>query len=226
MIEGLKEVLEGFHIVPKDIALYEMAFTHASYTNEHPDSPSYDRLEFLGDAILDMVISSYVYRHFPTLNSGQMSKVRAILIEGKTLTDFSENRFGLATLVRYSVGEKGNTRFHRHIDEDIFESFLGAVYLDQGFQFVERLILDIYVPVLPSLLKELELSDPKGRLQEILLSNVDYVCVEQKNLNSPDVSYIVEARLKGTVLGVGKGHNLKEAESNAAKDALAKRVGD
>ena len=226
MIPGLKAVLDRFSIVSKDISLYEMAFTHASYTNEHHECPSYDRLEFLGDAILDMVISSYVYRHFPDLNSGQMSKTRAVLVEGKTLTDFSENRFGFANLVRYSVGERGNTRFHKHINEDIFESFLGAVYLDQGFDFVQRLILDIYVPLMPDLLKEVQNADPKTSLQEILASNIDYVCIEQKNLNSPDVSYVVEARVKGTVLGVGKGHNLKEAEMNAAKDALAKRVGE
>ena len=118
MIEGLDALLGRFGIVPKDISLYEMAFTHASYTNEHPNSPSYDRLEFLGDAVLDLVIASYAYKNYPTLNSGQLSKVRALLVEGKTLTDFSENRFGFASLVRYSVGEKGNTRFHKHINED------------------------------------------------------------------------------------------------------------
>lgn len=226
MIEGLDALLGRFGIVPKAISLYEMAFTHASYTNEHPNSPSYDRLEFLGDAVLDLVIASYAYKNFPTLNSGQLSKVRALLVEGKTLTDFSENRFGFASLVRYSVGEKGNTRFHKHINEDIFEAFIGAVYLDQGFAFAERLLLDIYVPVIPDLLKELDNSDPKSRLQEILISNIDYVCVDQKNLNSPDVCYVVEARVKGTVLGVGKGHNIKEAEMASARDALSKRVGD
>lgn len=225
MIEGLQEILARFGIQTKDIALYEMAFTHASYSNEHKECPSYDRLEFLGDAVLDMVISSTLYRRFPQCNSGQLSKMCALLVEGKTLTSFSEKRFGFANLVRYSVGEKGNTRFHKHINEDIFEAFVGAVYLDQGFPFVERLLLDIYDPILPDLLKDLKDSDPKTRLQEILSSNIDYVCVEQTGLNSPDVCYVVEARVQGTVLGIGRGHNTKEAEMMAARDALAKRVG-
>ncbi len=225
MIEGLSEVLSRFGIHPRDIALYEMAFTHASYTNEHKECPSYDRLEFLGDAVLDMVISSMLYKRFPDSNSGQLSKMCSLLVEGKTLASFSEERFGFAGLVRYSVGEKGNTRFHKHINEDIFEAFVGAVYLDQGFDFVQRLVLDIYDPILDDLLRELDASDPKSRLQEILASNIDYVLVEQKDLNSPDVSYVVEARVQGTVLGTGRGHNIKEAETMAAKDALAKRVG-
>lgn len=224
MIEGLLEVLGRFHIVPNDVRLYEMAFTHASYTNEHPDCPSYDRLEFLGDAILDMVTAAMIYERFPSLDSGRMSKLRALLIEGKTLTAFSEERFGFAALVRYSVGEKGNTRFHKHIDEDIFEAFIGAVYLDQGFEFAKRILTDIYTPLLPDLEQKLSEADPKGRLQA-LINDVRYVLVRQKNVNSPDVSYVVEARVNDTVLGVGTGHNTKEAEENAARDALAKRVG-
>ncbi len=226
MIDGLSSVLKQFSIEPHDISLYETAFTHASYTNEHPECPSYDRLEFLGDAILDMVIAEELYRRYPEMDSGAMSKARSVLIEGKTLTQFSEERFGFAPLVRYSVGERGNTRFHRHIDEDIFEAFVGACYLDQGFAFVRRLLIDVYAPLLPDLLRRMEESDPKTRLQELLQSNIEYILVEQSNLNSPDVSYRVNAQIQGTVLGTGVGHNTKEAEMNAARDALSKRVGE
>lgn len=225
MIEGLLSALERFSIHPNDISLYEMAFTHASYTNEHPECHSYDRLEFLGDAVLDMVMAEELYRRFPEKNSGEMSKARAVLIEGKTLTDFSENRFGFAPLVRYSIGEKSNTRFHQHIDEDIFESFIGACYLDQGFDFVRRLLLDIYEPLFKDLQARVDESDPKTRLQELVHSNIDYVLAHQANLNSPDVCYRVNAQIQGTILGTGIGHNIKEAEINAAKDALSKRVG-
>lgn len=225
MIEGLLSILERFSIHPNDISLYEMAFTHASYTNEHPECPSYDRLEFLGDAVLDMVMAEELYRRYPDKNSGEMSKARSVLIEGKTLTDFSENRFGFAPLVRYSVGEQGNTRFHQRIDEDIFEAFIGACYLDQGFGFVRRLLIDIYDPLLKDIQARIDEADPKTRLQELLQSNIEYVLVHQANLNSPDVSYRVNAEVQGTILGTGTGHNTKEAEINAAKDALSKRVG-
>jgi ribonuclease-3 len=226
MIEGLAEALKQFGIVPKDISLFEMAFTHASYTNEHPDSPSYDRLEFLGDSILDMVIGDFVYQANPTADSGHLSKMRAVLVEGKTLTDFSEVRFGFDKLVRYSVGEKGNVRFHHHINEDVFESFVAAVYLDQGYAFVREMLAQIYAPLLPQAFEMEEKADSKSRLQELLISDIDYVVTQAQNVNTEDVSYTVEARMGNVVLGTGRGHNQKEAEINAAADALSKRVGN
>jgi len=226
MIEGLEKVLAQFSIVPHDIALYEQAFTHASYTNEHKDCPSYDRLEFLGDSILDMVVGDMVYQADSKANSGVLSKRRAALVEGKTLTDFSENRFGFASLVRYSEGEKNNTKFHKHIDEDVFESFIGAVYLDQGYDFVRKLLVSIYTPLLEDASQMSLERDYKSRLQEVLKgANVTYQVVKEENLLSENVCFTVEARLGDVVLGKGQGHNTKEAEIAAAKDALSKKVG-
>ena len=226
MIEGLEKVLNRFSIVPKNIALYEQAFTHASYTNEHTDSPSYDRLEFLGDSILDMVVGDMVYQKDPKANSGLLSKRRAALVEGKTLTYFSEELFGFSSLVRYSEGEKNNTRFHKHIDEDVFESFIAAVYLDQGYDFVRKLLIDIYTPLLDEAAQLSKDRDFKSQLQELLKgANITYVVTKEENLLSSDVCFTVEARLGDVVLGVGKGHNTKEAETAAAKDALSKKVG-
>lgn len=224
--DEIDAVLAKFGIVPNDYALYDAAFTHASYHNEHPECPDYDRLEFLGDSILDMVIADLLFYFYPQCNSGDLSKMRATLVEGKTLTDFSENRFGLASLVRYSVGEKNNTKFHHHINEDIFEAFIAATYLDQGYVFTRKLLVNIYSPLLPLAYEKAQKADSKSRLQEALHSNIDYVKVSESNLNSDDVSYVVEARVSGTVLGTGKGHNLKEAEVNAAWDALSRKVGN
>lgn len=225
MIKGLQEVLDQFAIKPKDISLYEKAFTHASYTNEHASCESYDRLEFLGDSILDMVVAQMVFERYPDENSGMLSKMRACLVEGKTLTEFSENRFGFDKLVRYSVGEMNNVRFHKHIDEDIFEAFVGACYLDQGFDFVKKMLDQIYEPLLDGLKEKALYMDGKTRLQELLNANINYVQVRATNLNTENVCYVVEARLGEIVLGVGQGHNLKEAQVNAANDALSKKVG-
>lgn len=227
MIEGLDEVLKQFSIVPKNIALYEQAFTHASYTNEHKECPSYDRLEFLGDSLLDMIVGDLLYQSKPDANSGTLSKMRAALVEGKTLTYFSENRFGFAKLVRYSEGEKNNTKFHKHIDEDVFESFIAAVYLDQGYAFVRHLLEEIYTPLIDESIQLSLDRDSKSRLQEVLKgANVNYVVVKEENPQSENVCFTVEARLGTMVLGVGRGHNTKEAEIAAAKDALSKQVGE
>lgn len=226
MIEGLDKVFTRFQIKPNDVSLYEQAFTHASYTNEHKECPCYDRLEFLGDSLLDMIVGNLVFQTYPDANSGELSKMRSALVEGKTLTRLSEEEYHFSDLVRYSVGEKKNTKFHKHIDEDIFESFLAAVYLDQGYDFVRNLICSIFTPLLDDA-KDLSIKrNSKGRLQESLKGAViEYVVVKKENLNSADVSFTVEARYGGEVLGIGVGHNTKEAEDNAAYDALKKEVG-
>ena len=150
MIEGLDALLWHLASSRRTSPSTRWPLRTPPYTNEHPNSPSYDRLEFLGDAVLDLVIASYAYKKLSDAQFRPAFQGPGPLVEGKTLTDFSENRFGFAGLVRYSVGEKGNTRFHKHINEDIFEAFIGAVYLDQGFAFAERLLLDIYVPSFPT----------------------------------------------------------------------------
>lgn len=227
MIEGLDAVLNDFHITPNDISLYEMAFTHASYTNEHRDCPSYDRLEFLGDSILDMVVGDLVFHHYPESNSGTLSRSRSALVEGKTLARLSESVFGFASLVRYSEGEKNNVTNHKHINEDVFESFIGAVYLDQGYEKTREIVVNIFTPLLNVALDLSKKRDSKGRLQELMNGVViNYVVVSQTNINKEDCHFVVEARLGNDILGRGEGHNIKEAEINAAQNALSKKVGE
>lgn len=223
----LDTLFARFHIVPKNVALYEQAFTHASYTNEHKECPSYDRLEFLGDSLLDMIVGDMVFHANKDGKSGELTKMRAALVSGPTLTELSETVYGLDQYVRYSQGEKDNVKFHKHIHEDVFESFIAAVYLDQGYEFVRNLVIDIFAPMME---KSLDISfkrDSKSRLQEVLNGAVvQYVVIKQENINTEDVSFTVEARLGSVSLGIGKGHNTKEAEINAASDALSKKVGN
>ena len=160
-------------MIPHDVSIYEQAFTHASYTNEHKDCPSYDRLEFLGDSLLDMIVGDLVYQANP---SG---------------------------------------------------SFIAAVYLDQGYDFVRQLLIKIYSPLLDEAIDVSNKRDSKSRLQEMLKGAViQYVVIKQENLNSENVCFTVEARYGDVSLGIGKGHNTKEAEINAASDALSKKVGN
>lgn len=222
----LEEVFRRFHIVPNDISLYEQAFTHASYTNEHRECLSYDRLEFLGDSLLDRIVGDRVYHHFGKSPSGILSKSRSALVEGKTLTDLSENVYGFASLVRYSEGEKDNVRFHSHIDEDVFESFIAAVYLDQGYEFVRKRVIERFAPLLSKSISLVNDRDAKSRLQEAMGGEViQYAVVSRQSIEkASDCRFVVEARCHGLVLGVGEGHNTKEAEVRAAKDALNKKA--
>lgn len=219
------KIFKIFSIVPNDIDLYNQAFTHASYTNEHHESVSYDRLEFLGDSILDMTIAIMAYKKYPDFNSGNLSKVRSILVSGKSLSYLSEEIYHFDKCVRYSQGEKNNIRFHHHINEDVFEAFIGALYLDQGYEVTFNIVKNIFESKLDNAVSELSSYDPKTTLQELVSSNIDYQVIETNNLNSDDVYYIVEAKVANVVLGKGKGHNIQEAEMNAAKDALIKKVG-
>lgn len=219
-------IFKKLDIEVNNIDIYRQAFTHASYQNEHRECQSYDRLEFLGDSILDMVIADMAYKKYPEFNSGNLSKVRSILVGGKRLTQLSEEIYHLDEYVMYSKGEENNTRFHHHINEDVFESFIAAIYLDQGFLKVVEVIHKIFENDLNSAEKELTFYDPKTTLQEKVSSNIDYVVTKRENLNSNDVSYTVEARLQGVALGEGIGHNIQEAEIEAAKDALLKKVGE
>lgn len=226
MNENLVLTLKDFGIETENLSLYEMAFTHSSYTNEHPQCPDYDRLEFLGDALLDMVVGTMVFDYYSDSDSRVLSLARSALVDGTTLSRLSESVYGLSSLVRYSKGEEKNYKNHTHINEDVFEAFIGAVYLDQGYEFVRKLIIKIFSPLLENALKLGSERDSKGRLQEKMKgAKIDYVVVEQKNLNSDSVSFVVEARYENAVLGRGEGHNIKAAEIKAAMDALNKEVG-
>lgn len=226
MDKELDVLLESFGIQPKNKETYRQAFTHASYHNEHAESLDYDRLEYLGDSILDMVIADFLFHEYPNCNSGQLSKMRSVLVSGTMLTKLSEEKYGFSKLVRYSKGEQDNVRFHKHIDEDVFEAFIGAVYVDQGYDKARAVLKDIFSPFLKDVYADANRIDAKGRLQELVKDNINYVKISEANLNTDDVSYVVEARYGDAVLGIGRGHNLKEAQTNAALDALSKKVGD
>lgn len=228
-MEALEKKLKELGIKPSTLSLYESAFTHASYTNEHPECQSYDRLEFLGDSLLDMIIADFLFHAYPKADSGLLSKMRSRLVEGTTLTELTEKTFRFAPLIRYSVGEAPNERNHHKIHEDVFESFIAAVYLDQGYVFVRSLLQKVFQPLIeqvPELIQQNDM-DPKTQLQALLSgASPVYVIVDRKNLNTEDVEFTVEARLGNTVLGIGRGHNHNKAERAAAFDALSKKVGE
>ena len=224
-MEKIKKLLLELNINTTNFSLYETALTHASYVNEN-GGQHYDRLEFLGDSLFDMIVADFVFKEYPEANSGLLSKTRSYLVRGEMQAYFAK-KFGIDKLIRYSVGEQKNIKHHSKIEEDVFEAFLGAMYLDQGLDFVKDFLYKLYKPLLSDAINQAQdmKTDPKSTLQEKLgSSKVKYVIVKQRNNQIEDDEFIVEARSEGILLGVGSGHNHNEAEKNAALDALNKGV--
>ena len=141
----MDELFKKLNIMPKDMRLYEIAFSHSSYANEHKAKKDYERLEFLGDAVLDLVMADYLYRNHNE-NEGEMTKVRASYVCENALYEYSLD-LGLNKYIKVGHGEELNGgKLKKAIVADIFESLMGAIYLDLGYATVRKVILNIIVP--------------------------------------------------------------------------------
>ena len=225
-MEQISNLLKKLNIKTNNLDLYIEAFTHPSSTNETGKN-NYERLEFLGDVICSFVISNYLFKKYPNANEKDLTLTRQFLVRGLTQTEISK-KLKLDTLIIYSIGEKNNIANHDKIIGQVFESFIGAIYLDQGLEFVEKFLLDLYRPYLINPIEDARdfNIDPKSTLQiKVAPDIVKYVITKERNIKKNDDGYfIVEARSGDILLGVGKGANHKEAEIEAARDALKKIV--
>ena len=127
----MDELFEKLKISPKDINLYKTAFSHSSYVNEHKVKSNYERLEFLGDAVLDLVIADYLYNHFKE-NEGEMTKVRASYVCENANYCYATG-LGLTKYILVGHGEQNDGNLKKAIVADIFEALMGAIYLDLGY---------------------------------------------------------------------------------------------
>jgi len=217
------KILNDLDIHPKNIELYERAFVHNSYANEE-NVFSYERLEFLGDTVLDVIVSEYLFNQ-GKYNEGEMTKIRAAFVCEKALYEYSI-KLGLNNYLKLGHGEEnsgGKTR--EPIVADIFESFIGAIYLDQGIDKVKEVIFKVVIPFIEEDFNKF-FSDYKSILQEYVQSD-DY-SVEYRLINeegpSHDKLFTVEVFVEGISYGIGVGGSKKEAEQKAAKNALDKRA--
>ena len=218
----MDELFKILDIKPKDLKLYNTAFSHSSYVNEHKDKRDYERLEFLGDAVVDLVVADYLYSNYSE-DEGEMTKVRASYVCENALYEYSIN-LGLNKYIKVGHGEeKEGGKYKKAIVADIFEALMGAIYLDLGYATVRNVILKIVVPYITNP-KITFFSDYKSTLQE-------YVQTEQKSLSynvvsevgpAHDKTFKVEVVIDNIVYGVGIGSSKKEAEQEAAKVAIGK----
>jgi ribonuclease-3 len=208
----------------KQRGLLQQALYHRSFLNEAPDDvESNERMEFLGDAVLGLVISERLFRDYPQMTEGQLSQVRAILVRWDALARAAE-RIGLGEYMVLGKGEEISGGRQRPSNlAGAFEALIGAAYLDQGFRFAQGLILQLLKPDLDEIAAQGFSVDSKSQLQHI--SQTRWRQIPAYSLVSsegPDhaKTFTVEVAVGDRVLGQGQGRNKKQAELNAARQAL------
>src|SRR5699024_6618645 len=202
--------------------LLENAFTHSSYANEHPGRKDYEKLEFLGDAVLELAISDYLYRHFPRLNEGELTRMRSNIVRTEGFSEFAIE-CGFPEEIDLGKGEeKAGARKRKTLLEDVFEAFNGALFLDQGMPAVQHFL---HLTVYP-LIAEGDFNasrDYKTELQERLQVNgpvkIEYQVISE---DESKPSFKVQLLVNGEKVSEGQGRNKKAAEQQAAQAALDK----
>ena len=215
------ELLEKLEIPYKNVKLYERALTHTSYANEN-NVTSYERLEFLGDTVLDLVISDYLYKN-TEYEEGKMTKYRSHYVCENANFEYS-TRLGLNEYLKLGHGEEERGgKYRKAIVADIFESFIGAMYLDLGYDEVKKFIYKHIIPLIED--KSVDFFDDyKSVLQELVQTDkksLEYVVIDETG-PAHDKTFTVEVKIDNIVYGKGTAHSKKEAEQIAAKDALKK----
>ena len=202
--------------------LLEDAFTHSSYANEHPGRKDYEKLEFLGDAVLELAVSDYLYRHFPRLNEGELTRMRSNIVRTEGFSEFAIE-CGFPEEINLGKGEeKAGARKQKTLLEDVFEAFNGALFLDQGMPAVQHFL---HLTVYP-LIAEGDFNasrDYKTELQERLQVNgpvkIEYQVISE---DESKPSFKVQLLVNGEKVSEGQGRNKKAAEQQAAQAALDK----
>lgn len=208
-----------------DPKLLMTALTHRSYVNEHKSAHEHnERLEFLGDAVLELVSSDFLYRNYD-FPEGIMTAVRAALVRTESIGDAGKE-LGYEPLVRLSKGEEhGSERAHDSILADCFEAVIGAIYLDQGYEAAKEFISKYILSKIDVVLEEGLWRDPKSYVQE-LAQKIDGVTPVYRTLKEEgpdhDKKFTVGIYVGDTLKGTGVGHSKQEAQTEAAKEGVKK----
>ncbi len=213
-----KEIFKKFNIIIDNEELLKEALTHTSYSNEH-NTISYERLEYLGDAVLEIVCSDYLYNN-TDLKEGKMSKLRSLYVCENALYEYSKE----INLKDYILLGNGVEEANKTIIADVFEALMAVIYLEKGLDTVKKLFKDLIVPYINR--HEDFLMDYKTLLQESVQTvkkSVEYKLIDETG-PAHKRSFKVEVIIDGLVYATADGSSKKEAEQNAAKIAYMKRA--
>ncbi len=224
-MKDFRDLEEKLGIKFKDKDLLTQAFVHRSYLNENPGFKlnHNERLEFLGDAVLELVVSEYLYKKYPGKTEGELTNWRASLVNAKTVSQVAKE-IGLEPFLLLSKGETKETgKARQWILANTFEALMGAIYLDSGYQACNKIIKEFLIIKLPEILKKGAFKDAKSLFQE--------EAQEKRGITptyrvlkefGPDHAkkFVVGVFLKEKVIAEGEGTSKQEAEEMAARKAL------
>ncbi|MGX1982717.1 RNAse III [Thermolongibacillus altinsuensis] len=221
-----KQFQEKIGITFRNEKLLIQAFTHSSYVNEHRKRPHEDneRLEFLGDAVLELTISQYLFEKFPQMSEGELTKLRAAIVCEPSLVTFAHS-LSFGELVLLGKGEEmTGGRMRPSLLADVFEAFVGALYLDQGMDAVVKFLEKTIFPKINEGAFS-HVMDYKSQLQELVQRDgsgvLEYKILQEKG-PAHNKEFVSRVSLNGQELGIGVGKSKKEAEQRAAQMALEK----
>lgn len=212
-------LLEKFSIKANDNHLYELAFLHESYSYENDLSECYERLEFLGDSVLDLVVSEFLYKTNTNLTEGELTRKRSNYVCKQALYAYS-TELGLNKYIKLGASLDLTRREIDSITSDVFESLIGAIYLDQGLDTVKEFLKKTVLPHIVN--GDIFFNDYKSELK--LLCDQDSQSISYNLINEEgkphNKTFIMACVINGKNQGTGSGGSKKEAEQNAAKMAL------
>ena len=217
---------KSLNIEMNDYKLLDVALTHTSYAHEsksHPKPIHNERLEFLGDSVLSLIVTTYMYKNYPKMNEGSLTKLRAYLVCEDSLATYSK-KIGIGKYLKLGKGEViSGGRERESILADAFEAVLGAYYIDQGLDKATEYLLNMMIDELKQVAEVGVWKDYKTRLQEIVQKEGSVEIVyELQSEHGPDHEKLFDTAVlvNGELLGTGTGKSKKEAEQNAAQLAI------
>lgn len=207
--------------------LFQEAFTHRSYLNEAKQKiASNERLEFLGDSILSFVVSNYLFENYPHFDEGTLTNIRSLMVNTRSLSSLA-SELEMGKLLKLSKGEEESKgRENETLLENSFESFVGALFLDQGIEAVKVFLEKVLLNKIQELIKKKTFKDPKSILQEMVQARKNsspiYRVLEEKG-PAHLKTFRVGVYINGALAGVGVGKSKQIAESLAAQSALERK---
>lgn len=222
-LSSLEEIL-GVHFKNKN--LLKCALTHRSYLNEHPECSweNNERLEFLGDAVLEFLVSDYLFTIFKK-TEGEMTNLRAAIVRSETLSEIAE-KIGIEKFLFLSKGERNdNGRSRKYILANAFEAIVGAIFIDQGLEKVKDFVKNKVLSRMSEIIKDKEIKDPKSRFQELVQEKFGvtpiYKIIKEWGPEH-EKEFLMGVYLEEKKITEGRGFSKQEAEEEAARKAFQK----
>lgn len=225
----LREFEKKVNVTFKDRDLLKQAFIHRSYINENPRTglAHNERLEFLGDAVLELIVTDFLYRKYPHKQEGELTSYRAALVNAQIIGGIAMNDLGMNDFMLLSKGEAKDTgRARLSILADAYEAFLGALYLDQGYDVCDTFVRNTILVKTEEVMKKGLWKDPKSLVQEKaqeLIGVTPLYKVQQEIGPDHDKRFVVAVYFGGDKIAEGEGKSKQEAEQQAAEGALKEK---